>query len=453
MFCTSCGAQMPDGIKFCTRCGASLSTSMAGNTTPPPASGETSHPTARGGSYAARFINEPSPVPHRASATPPPPPPPPQARPTYAAPRPTSYPLPPAEGNVTRRLVLAGICLVLAFLSLPSSALMMGIVPGGMSFLGSPVPEIPLRAFFTIFVTLGMPFFLICLILQSCMRTVTAKPGEADIGPKLVNLCSAVLVGLWMFLLVIICISVDDDPFDNIRGEDYWEMLLPICSWGAILALPAALAFGTQVIAYGNTAPWRRSSVNASLPILLCLIFSAIFFFASMGTSMYTYERYEGPKERLKERVEDLEEWLDEMQEHNRDSYSRYDRYSESEIEDVEERLDDAREKLSDFTAELWFFSGFPNTIFYASLLLGILLTWCTPRPSIAGAIVCTVGGLIYWGSLIRVIMALDSSGVDWDIGDNPALLLILLNGFHVIPLGWLMYAVRRESWPQAPAA
>ena len=353
---------------------------------------------------------------------------------------------------------------------------MMGIVPGGMSFLGSPVPEIPLRAFFTIFVTLGMPFFLICLILQSCMRTVTAKPGEADIGPKLVNLCSAVLVGLWMFLLVIICISVDDDPFDNIRGEDYWEMLLPICSWGAILALPAALAFGTQVIAYGNTAPWRRSSGNASLPILLCLIFSAIFFFASMGTSMYTYERYEGPKERLKERVEDLEEWLDEMQEHNRDSYSRYDRYSESEIEDVEERLDDAREKLSDFTAELWFFSGFPNTIFYASLLLGILLTWCTPRPSIAGAIVCTVGGLIYWGSLIRVmaldssgvdwdigdniywgslirVMALDSSGVDWDIGDNPALLLILLNGFHVILLGWLMYAVRREPWPQAPAA
>ena len=153
MFCTSCGAQMPDGIKFCTRCGASLSTSMAGNTTPPPASGETSHPTARGGSYAARFINEPSPVPHRASATPPPPPPPPQARPTYAAPRPTSYPLPPAEGNMTRRLVLAGICLVLAILSLPSSALMsvmsataMGIVPGGMSFLGSPVPGIPLMA-------------------------------------------------------------------------------------------------------------------------------------------------------------------------------------------------------------------------------------------------------------------------------------------------------------------
>ena len=363
---------------------------------------------------------------------------------------------------MTRRLVLAGICLVLAILSLPSSALMsvmsataMGIVSGGMSFLGSPVPEIPLMAFFTIFVTLGMPFFLICLILQSCMRTVTAKPGEADIGPKLVNLCSAVLVGLWMFLLVIICISVDDDPFDNIRGEDYWEMLLPICSWGVILALPAALAFGTQVIAYGNTAPWRRSSVNASLPILLC--FSAIFFFSSMGTSMYTYERYEGRKERLEERVEDLEERLDEMHERNRDSdslYYRYSyRYSESEIEDVEERLDDAREKLSDFTAVLWFFSGFPNTIFYASLLLGILLTWCTSRPSIAGAIVCTVGGLIYWGSLIRVIMALDSSGVDWDIGDNPALLLILLNGFHVIPLGWLMYAVRREPWPQAPTA
>lgn len=361
---------------------------------------------------------------------------------------------------MTRRLVLAGICLVLAILSLPSSALMsvmsataMGIVPDGMSFLGSPVPEIPLMAFFSIFVTLGMPFFLICLILQSCMRTVTAKPGEADIGPKLVNLCSAVLVGLWMFLLVIICISVDDDPFDNIRGEDYWEMLLPICSWGVILALPAALAFGTQVIAYGNTAPWRRSSVNASLPILLCLIFSAIFFFSSMGSSMYTYERYEGPKERLEERVEDLEERLDEMHERNRYSDSWYYRYSESEIEDVEERLDDAREKLSDFTAERWFLSGFPNTIFYASLLLGILLTWCTSRPSIAGAIVCTVGGLIYWGSLIRVMMAWDSSGVDWDIGDNPALLLILLNGFHVIPLGWLMYAVRREPWPQAPAA
>lgn len=365
---------------------------------------------------------------------------------------------------MTRRLVLAGICLVLAFLSLPSSALMsvisviaMGIVPGGMSFLGSPVPEIPLMAFFSIFVTLGMPFFLICLILQSCMRTVTAKPGEADIGPKLVNLCSAVLVGLWMFLLVIICISVDDAPFDNIRGEDNWEMLLPTCSWGVILALPAALAFGTQVIAYGNTAPWRRSSVNASLPILLCLIFSAIFFFSSMGTSMYTYERYEGRKERLEERVEDLEERLDEMHERNRYSDSRYYRYSyrysESEIEDVEERLDDAREKLSGFTAVRWLFSGFPNTIFYASLLLGILLTWCTSRPSIAGAIVCTVGGLIYWGSLIRVIMALDSSGVDWDIGDNPALLLILLNGFHVIPLGWLMYAVRREPWPQAPAA
>ena len=168
---------------------------------------------------------------------------------------------------------------------------------------------------------------------------------------------------------------------------------------------------------------------------------------------MYTYERYEGRKERLEERVEDLEERLDEMHEHNRDSYSWYYRYSESEIEDVEERLDDAREELSDFTAVRWFFSGFPNTIFYASLLLGILLTWCTSRPSIAGAIVCTVGGLIYWGSLIRVMMVLDSSGVDWAIGDNPALLLILLNGFHVILLGWLMYAVRREPWPQAPAA
>ena len=131
------------------------------------------------------------------------------------------------------------------------------------------------------------------------------------------------------------------------------------------------------------------------------------------------------------------------MHERNRDSdswYYRYSyRYSESEIEDVEERLDDAREALSDLGAQRWFGSGFPNTIFYGSLLLGILLTWCTSRPSIAGAIVCTVGGLIYWGS--------------WDIGDNPALLLILLNGFHVILLGWLMYVVRREPWPQAPAA
>ena len=206
MFCTSCGTQMPDGTKFCMRCGVPMSAPMPERAmpsdppsppSPQPASGAEPRPTARGGSYAARFINEPSPVPHRASATPPPPPPPPQARPTYAAPRPTSYPLPPAEGNMTRRLVLAGICLVLAFLSLPSSALMsataMGIVPGGSSFFGSPVPEIPLMAFFTIFVTLGMPFFLICLILQSCMRSrerltlgqnwsISAPPYSSDCG-------------------------------------------------------------------------------------------------------------------------------------------------------------------------------------------------------------------------------------------------------------------------------
>ena len=132
---------------------------------------------------------------------------------------------------------------------------------------------------------------------------------------------------------------MDDAPFDNIRGDESWGMLRRTCWRGVIPAPPAALAFGTQVIAYGNTAPWRRSSVNASLPILLCLIFSGIFFFSSMGTSMYTYERYEGPKERLEERVEDLEERLDEMHERNRDSDSwhyRYSyRYSESEIEEL----------------------------------------------------------------------------------------------------------------------
>lgn len=444
MFCTSCGAQMPDGIKFCTRCGASLSTSMAGNTTPPPASGETSHPTARGGSYAARFINEPSPVPHRASATPPPPPPPPQSRPMYAAPRPSAYPLPPTEGNLTRRLVLAGITLVLLLMQLAGALFTQG-VNFSRGMLGSDFSLLNVADLLT---TVLVPFLLMCMVLQVCMRTVAPKPGEVDAGPKVVNVFSIILSVLWVGLVAVAFIGMDEELFDDIPSD--WEVVIPLCVWCIALVPPFTFLFGTQMIAQVNTAPWRCGTKSSSAPLILFTVFAAIWIFTLLGLSTFLYTQMDERKEYLEERVEDLEDDLEDIR--DRDSDRGYYSYYGPSESYIEEELDEAQKDLREFGVIQWNVSRFPTSIVTVTFLLGILLTWRLPKPSIIGAVVCTLGVVIYWISNI-CLLSLDSVNFDTFFEGNPFRILVFTDCLYMIPLIWLMYVVRREPWPQAPAA
>lgn len=450
MFCTSCGAQMPDGSKFCTQCGAPAPSQMTGNATPspsqppPPASGETSHPTARGGSYAARFINEPRPVPHRPSPTPPPPPPPPQSRPMYAAPRPSVYPLPPAEGNLTRRLVLASITLVLLLMQLAGALFTKSVsFSGGM--LGGDFSLLNVADLLT---TVLVPFLLMCMMLQVCMRTVAPKPGETDVGPKVVNVFSIILCVLWVGLVAVAFMGMDEELFDDIPRE--WEVVIPLCIWCIALLPPFTFLFGTQMIAQKNTAPWRCDTKSSLAPLMLFTIFAAIWIFTLLGLSTFLYSQMGERKEYLEERVEDLEDDLEEIRERD-DDRGYYGYYGPSESY-IEKELDEARKDLREFGVIQWNVSRFPTTIVTVTFLLGILLTWRLPKPSIIGAVVCTLGVLIYWISAIS-LLSLDSVNFDHFFEDNPFRILVFTDCLYMIPLIWLMYVVRREPWPQAPAA
>lgn len=341
-----------------------------------------------------------------------------------------------------RRLVLAGLTFVLLLLQL-AGVLFTRSFDLSAAMQWSDFPLLPVINMLTM---LLMPLLLVCMLLQVCMRTVAFKPGEPDVGPKVVNVFSAILCALWAGLVFCFVASLDKELFANVPND--WETLWPLCIWGAALAPAFTLLFATQLIAQKNTAPWRCGMRRSPALMILFIVFAAIWALALVGRSTFQYTQMNDYKAYLEGRVESLENELDDVRDRDRGYYGYYGR-SESAIEDD---LDEAQKRLDEFGVTQWNESEFPATITIVGFLLGIALTWGLAKPNIAGAVVCTLGVVIYWISTISYL-SLDSVDIGKIFEDNPFRFLLFTDCLYLIPFGWLMYVVRREPWPQAPAA